>query len=278
MNIANRIFISLLSLLVLSPTTCRSDTIILDDFSTGLTFDDGNPATTRGGKFFNSSNQEISSGSGNTYTAWGGNGGGTVQLNPGITARWVDTDVTDGILGDTRSAVVTNASGTSRSSISMTGGNTGNANINSPVANVMCLTCFAYSFAPIDVLLHHVFLIDFVALDSTARGNLQARLTLSDGTNSAVATLSTASAIVGRNRFDLATSSNWASLNKTAVTSAMIEFTSNTNGVDFVVDALLFSTNPEPGTFAVLALGTLAFAGLQLKRRSKRNPCELQSD
>jgi len=158
-----------LLLAALSPAMCLGDTITLDDFSTGLTF--------AGGKFFNSSNQQVTA-AGNTYTPWGGNGGGTLQVNPGITARWTDTDTTNGILGDTRSAVVTNASGISRSSISMLGGTNGVANINSPVANVMCLTCFAYSFAPIDVLKHHIFLIDFTALDATARGNLQARLTL----------------------------------------------------------------------------------------------------
>lgn len=267
MNIARSIMILLQVSLTLSPAICRGDIIILDDFSTGLTFDDGNAGTPLGGKFFNSSNQEIPAGFGNTYVSWGGNGGGTVQVNPGVTARWVDTDVTDGILGNTRTAEVKNASGSSRSSISMLGGTTGNANINSPSANVMCLTCFAYSFAPIDVLLHHIFWIDFVAIDSTARGNLQARLHLSDGTNTAIATLSTASAIVGKNRFELMGASNWGALNKAAVTSAMIEFTSSTNGVDFVVDALLFSTNPEPGTFAIMALGTLAVVGLRLRKR-----------
>lgn len=256
-------------LAALSPAMCLGDTITLDDFSTGLTF--------AGGKFFNSSNQQVTA-AGNTYTPWGGNGGGMLQVNPGITARWTDTDTTNGILGDTRSAVVTNASGISRSSISMLGGTNGVANINSPVANVMCLTCFAYSFAPIDVALRHILIINFTALDATARGNLQARMTLSDGINSAVATFSTATAVIGSNRFDLREAANWGSLNQYAVTSAMIEFTSTTNGVDFVVDGLLFSTNPEPGSFAVLALGLIAFAGIRTYRRRAEKLNEQQSD
>jgi hypothetical protein len=252
------------------PAVCFADTILLDDFSTGLTFG--------GGTFYNSSNQQIPSGSGNSYSPWGGNGGGTLNLNPGVTARWVDTDVTNGILGNTRTAEVKNASGTSRSSITMVGGINGNANINSPVENVMCLTCFTYSFAPIDVMTHHIFYITFVGLDATARGNLQARLHFSDGANTAIATLDTSAAVIGKNRFDLMGALNWNSINRYAVTSAMIEFTSSTNGVDFVVDSLMFSTNPEPGTFGVLSIATLLVAGLSIQRRRNRSQRAENSD
>jgi len=45
MNIARSIMILLQVFLTLSPAICRGDIIILDDFSTGLTFDDGNAGT-----------------------------------------------------------------------------------------------------------------------------------------------------------------------------------------------------------------------------------------
>lgn len=235
------------------------DVINLDDFSTGMKFRNQDGSNTPG-VFKNSAGQVIAQNSTNYYSVWGD--GGFISVGKGNSAEWRDTGA--GILGGNRDVIVKNAnpSGTSgvNSSVTMRGPVTGNMNVNSPASNVVCLTCLGYSFPAIDVALHHVFLINFVALDASARGNLAARLSFSDGTTTAVLNMSTTDATIGINKFDLAGATNWGLLNKNAVTSAMLEFTATANGVDFVVDSIGFSTNPEPGTFFAIAAGVLIFA------------------
>ena len=245
---------------------CLGDVINLDDFSTGMKFknQDGSGGP---GVFKNAAGQVIAQDSKNYYQAWGQ--GGFVNIGKGNSAEWSDTG--SGILGGTRMAIVKNANPSATtatdSRVTIRGPITGNININSPASNVVCLTCLGYSFSPIDVGFYHVFLINFVTLDASAQGNLAARLSVSDGTTTAVLNISTNAAIAGINRFDLRNATNWSLLNQTAVTSAMLEFTATANGVDFVVDSIGFSTNPEPGTFFAIAGGLLLYTVARVRKQ-----------
>jgi len=225
--------------------TAKADIVVLDDFSTalsgtGLTF-----STT------NSANKRL----------WS-----TVIIAPSTTATWSDSGA--GILGGTRCVEATNANGIQNSTIAINGGVNGNLNVNSPGLNYMCGVCLVYNFALINVLTHHVFLFDVVAMDAAARQNLTATLTIKDSSGTAaVKTLLMNNVVVGRNKFEISNATNWSQLNKQDVVFAELSFATSQNAVDYVIDGIAFSTNPEPSTFVVIAIGFAAVAGVHWNRQ-----------
>ncbi len=234
--------ILLILVLLSSHRSAEADVVVLDDFSTplsgnGLTFSKDDP------------NNEL----------WAPE----ITIGPGVTAKWSDSGT--GILGGTRNVEAQVASAANQSAvISISDA----LNVNSPPSNFMCGVCLAYNFAPINVLIHHVFLFDVVAMDPAARQNLTATLKIKDsaGTTS-VKTLLMDNVVVGRNRFEINNSTNWSQLDKLDVVFAELSFTATQNAVDFVIDGIAFSTNPEPSTFVVIAIGFAAVAGVRWGRQ-----------
>lgn len=236
---------------------CTGDIITIDSFSTALSFTNG--------VFKNSSGTIISPGGSNIYDS----ANKFVRVDNGNSAEWQDTGT--GILGNTRKVLITNnpapAGAWKSSTLTINGGELG---VNSPSNNFLCLTCLQYSFAltPVDVLLYHFIRIDLSAFNPAYKSSFQTRLSISDGTTTAVLTMS--NFVQGINKFDLAAASNWTTLNKASVTSAMLEFTTSANGVDFNADMIAFSTNPEPGTFGILA-ASIALLALRRFRKGRND-------
>jgi hypothetical protein len=235
---------------------CMADIMTIDSFSTSLSFTNG--------VFKNSAGTVISPGGSNIYDS----ANKFVRVDNGNSAEWQDTGA--GILGGTRKVLITNNPapvGPWKSSTLTI--NSGELGVNSPSNNFLCLTCLQYSFAltPVNVALYHFVRIDLSAFNPVYKPSFQTRLSISDGTTTAVLTMS--NFIQGINKFDLSAASNWTTLNKSSVTSAMLEFTTSANGVDFNADMIAFSTNPEPGTFGILAA---AMAGVAVRKyRKNRN-------
>jgi hypothetical protein len=235
------------TLLLLNEPRAFADTITLDDFSTAVQFNSGQFSSSSIWNAFQSTQS-------------------TVRIGSGVTATWFDNG--SGILGGRRNVVAQNAANSTQASRV---GIKDTLFVDSPASNFMCLTCLFYSFSPINVDLYHRFYIDFVGLDATAVGKITGTLTIKDSANrTSVATLATTSAFVGRNFYELSEATNWNNINRSDIVYAEMSFTTSTNAVDFRIDAMGFSTNPEPSTFVVMAVAFAAGAGIHWRRKNIR--------
>ena len=105
---------------------------------------------------------------------------------------------------------------------------------------------------------------------------IQLKLTLSDGTRTATGTFEVPAYNVtgGSSLFtqDLRSMSGWQTLTTSAVSSLTVEVNAQQNGTDFSVGMLSFSTNPEPGSFAVLLIALLGSFTWRWKTARKPKP------
>jgi hypothetical protein len=233
-----------LLLTLASADTLRADIVVLDDFSTPIEFNAGS---------FSRSDDR------NDFWA------PEVTIAPGVTATWYDDGA--GILGGRRDVSAQNATTSAQSSMISIDGY---LSVNSPSANFLCATCLSYTFAAINVEIHHRFVIDVLSLDPAAKGNILGTLTLKDRDGkTATANFAATALNVGRNKLELQGMQNWWGIDRTSVVFAEMAFMTTQPAVDFTIDALAFSTNPEPSTFAIMGLVFTAAAVVHFRKTAK---------
>lgn len=222
----------------------RADIVVLDDFSTPIQFNDGR---------FSRSDAR------NDFWA------PEVTIAPGVTANWYDSG--GGILGGRRDVEAQNAASSTQSSMICIDGY---LSVNSPSANFMCATCLTYTFAALNVEFYHKFVIDILSLDAAAKGNIQGVLKLKDSSgNTAIANIAGNTLAVGRNKIELQGMQNWNGINRTNIVFAEMSFLTTMPAVDFTIDTLAFSTNPEPSTFVIIGLAFATAATLRFRKSSR---------
>ena len=244
-----------------------ADSILLDDFSTNLTLSNV--------QFFALNADGSINPTGNTSGSTISNLFKRVQLAPGNMARWNDGSVASpaaGVLGGVRSVEIRN--GTSSNQASNFKIINGVMDVDSPSANMLCLSCLMYDFgsSPKDFSSVGTILLDFTNFDQSARSHVRLSLYVSDGVNTASGVIDTSTAVVGLNRFYLMGLNRWDWVNKSSVRSVRLDFTTVNPGVDFKLNSVAFTHAPEPGTFGVIALVLGVPVGFRaITKRRKRS-------
>lgn len=240
-----RAFVTAVIILLARATV--ADTIVLDDFSTGI-----NAATV-------------------SFTGTGASGlqnGNQVLIRKNTRATWTDTRQTAGsMLWDSRSSDFSRGSNNEGSSSLNIGFNLNNSsslemgNPNDATAISSQLTYKNAGAATlIDLSAMATFNIDVVALDSP----VTATISLRDSSNAVAATsLSLSSLTIGRQSVSLASIFN--SIDESRVVQADLTFSLPTGG-DIKLQELYFAPVPEPSTLVIAS----AIAAVVLFRRRQR--------
>lgn len=266
------IFTGFVMLLWIQPVA-RADSILLDDFSTNLTLPNV--------QFFalnadGSINPTGSTAGSMTSSFWK-----RVQLAPGNMARWNDGSIASpaaGVLGGVRSVEIRN--GTSSNQTSNFKIFTGVMEVDSPSANMLCLSCLTYDFgsSPKDFSIVEAILLDFTSFDASAQSHVRLSVSLSDGVTTASGLIDTRTAVVGMNKFYLMGMNKFSLLNMSSIRSVRLDFTTTNPGVDFKLNSVAFTHAPEPSTFGALALVLGIPVGVRAMRlRRKRNCRDIES-
>jgi len=235
------------------PSFLRADTLTIDDFNVPIT----------------TSNVTFPTGSGSTLS-W--NRVRLNQTNVVNTATWWDTGTSSQILGGRRDVTVKSAPGGQVTTRISENAGVGRLTSSPGSTSYQCLTSLTYNFSPVDLTLLHLFKMVVFAVETP----LELKLSLSDGTQTANGTFEVPTFNVpgGTTLFkqDLGHLTGWRSLKTTAITSLTVEINAQQNGTDFSVGTLSFSTNPEPGSFALLLIALLGGATWRWKTASRLKP------
>ena len=234
-------------------SSLMADTLTIDDFTVPIT----------------TSNVTFPTGSGSVLS-WN-----RVRLNNTSvvnTATWWDTGSSNQILGGRRDVTVKSAPGGLVTTRIFESSGAGRLTSSPGATSYQCLTSLTYNFSPIDVTALHVFKMVVFLVETP----IQLKLTLSDGTRTATGTFDvpTYNVTGGSSLFtqDLRFLSGWQTLTTSAVSSLTVEVNAQQNGTDFSVGRLSFSTNPEPGSFAVLLIALLGSFAWRWKTARKPKP------
>jgi len=252
-------------LLALAQATVFADSILLDDFSTNLTLSN---------VVFSALNSD------GTVNPTGSTAGSVVstfwnriELAPGNMATWTDTvspSFPNGILGGVRSGEIRNGTGSNqKSNFKILNGV---MNVDSPSANMLCLTCLTYNFSTRqDFSIVSRLIVDFTTFDVSARGKVTMSVSLFDGVTTSSGDLTTTTVNAGLNYFWLTGTQNWGRLNMSQIQQVKVGFATNTPGVDFTVNSLAFTHAPEPNSLIVLgAITGISVVIRQFKNRRRR--------
>ena len=244
-----RIIFSGVVVLLWMQRAALADPILLDDFSTNLTLSNVQFFALNADGSINPTGSTSGSAISNLFKR--------VQLAPGNMARWNDGSIASpaaGVLGGVRSVEIRN--GTSSNQTSNFKIFNGVMEVDSPSANMLCLSCLMYDFgsSPKDFSSVGTILLDFTNFDQSARSHVRLSVYISDGVNTASGVIDTSTAVVGLNRFYLMGLNRWDWVNKSSVRSVRLDFTTVNPGVDFKLTSVAFSHAPEPSTFGVIAL------------------------
>ena len=249
-----RILSLLLSGLIAMP--CVADTIMVDDFTTNLTFRNQNGSGTDGvfgtevAEYLPAPDYQINLGETNTAT-------------------WQDTG--SGIISGTRKAFmsITSVPNSGAYSIIKDGLMSVNPDVDTKLASLK-LTYNMPSPQKIDISNFSYFVIHFESFDSSTQGQLRVAVTMSDAAHTATSYFNNPTLVTGDNRFDLRGTPVMTAIDYSQVQSMSIDISSTVTGTEFRIDSFSFAPVPEASMPVALGTGIAGFFTVRKIRRNRR--------
>ncbi len=251
---ANHVRILGLLLTGLIALPCAADTIMVDDFTTNLTFRNQNGSGTDG--VF-----------GTVVSEYRSDPFYQVELGGTNTALWQDTGA--GIISGTRKVFMSITSEPSSGAYSII--KDGMISVNPDVDTTLTSLKLTYNMPSpqkIDISNFSYFVIHFESFDASAQGNLRVAVTMSDAAATATAYFNNPTLSVGDNIFDLRGTPVMTAINYRAVQSLSIDISATNTGTEFRIENFSFVPVPEASIpFGLGAAFTGYFAVQRVRRR-----------
>lgn len=249
-----RILSLLLSGLMALP--CVADTIMVDDFTTNLTFRNRN-GSGADGVFGTEVSEYVSS----PYYQ--------INLGETNTATWQDSG--SGIISGTRKGFM------STTSVPDSGAYTiikdGLLSVNPDVDTTLASLKFTYDMPSplkIDISNFTYFVIHFESFDASSQGQLRVAVTMADAAHTATAYFNNPTLVTGDNLFDLRGTPVMTAINYSQVQSLSIDISSTATGTEFRIDSFSFVPVPEASMPVAIGVGIAGFFTARKIRRSRR--------
>lgn len=249
-----RIFSLLLSGLIALP--CMADTIVIDDFTTNLTFRNQNGSGTDGVL-------------GNAESGYSGDPDFQVDLLNTSTATWQDTGT--GIISGTRKAFMSTTSVPYSGAYAIIQG--GLMSVNPDVDTTLTSLKLTYEMPSpqkIDISNFTYFVVNLESFDASSQGQLRVAVTMSDAAHTATTYFSNPTLVTGSNVFDLRGTPVMTAIDYSQVQSLSIDISSTVTGTEFRIDSFSFAPVPEASMPVALGVGIAGFFTARKIRRSRR--------